>query len=584
MVSQVGASFAFGIKDVIAELSAFVGSYVPATADLVSIGIAVVGVTLAYMAVKLAFFLAIAGSYRAYYALRSCFKASVERVDFSRTVLDSQVYQVAMAKPAEVAAMAHSASRVQEAQPFKEPVDVILTRVKYDENGPYYPTTIDNVRCKIRVSIPLSTLPSPPTETGGKEAALPTSSIPVPAEQPIWQVQVVVGDQVIGFGIRVRADTLLLTRHEYEILVGQPEIYIQRKEKKIKIEANTPIGKFPQSSDLFAIRVKSADFGALGVKVAPIGFGIAGPIQIYGNNEVMQPCVSFGRLSRGEAKGIFEHNCWTRKGTSGAAVVQGNRVIAIHTGAETNLSANLATTLRYLPVYLGETVNVGKLQESYFDDKAYDRDDERQEMMDKIHSFEMEMRRNKRFEDAEFWDEIWSDVAGGYYGDQLMAKDELNERLDRLKADEATRADIHAYYHTQSGRGISKKKAKYIESDIKGARSSPSTLTSGLRAPNRPSSTESDSSTLGTPPQSAPPPSLLRLQSLGARARSDRRGRLNDLETTQSAKPSSSGSPQGELKPSSSASDTNQQGLYRPAVAAAMASRKHKKPQPSSTR
>jgi len=519
---------------------------------------------------------------RFYDLVRVKFGSISESLNLTERVKTSTAYEIATTPAFETVALGKNLARVVEANP--PPLEMVLSNnIKYDAKGPFVVEMIGGKEIVIRISMDTmlklqginKTVSLLPNETGGKEAALPTSSSPHPSEMPSWQVAVVTEDRPIGFGVRVRSNVLLVTRHEYDIMVSCPVLYLQGRTTKIQLKDLKPTGKFPLASDLFALEVGPSVFGSIGTKVAPLGVPIAGPAAVFGNDNLGIPSVSFGSLHRDpSATGILYHNCWTKKGTSGAAIIQNGRIVGLHTGSNDNATVNVATSIRYLPVYLGEAMssNTKKVNETYFKDDTYDRDYEREQMLDRLVGLEKTLRSEKS-EYASLADDIWSDINEHRYGAALMDQDELEEKLERLNAGTSTQQEIRDYYNKQSGSKVSKKALKKFESDdIKGASSEKSRTTPGK--PVSPSVMASASSTSAKHVRFNQPRSQRKVSQSSASDEEELDESSTQPPRIQSRKPSSSASLQEAPTPSSTPSNSKPDGLSRPDVAAQMASAK----------
>jgi hypothetical protein len=223
--------------------------------------------------------------------------------------------------------------------------------------------------------------------------------------------------------------------------------------------------QFVETADLVSLKINPGVFSALGVRVAKMGFATPGPVLVYSRNELGQSIVSTGRIQKSVTKrtGILGHSCYTQPGSSGAALVQDGHVVGIHTGANTEKTENQATSLRYFKTRL-----LGKSEESYFEDNKFDLDDANERLLEKIQAYQVAHTSDREIFEAA--DDLWSEIERLRYGPGIYDADEIDQRLARINAGEATEKDVRDYLHKQSGVAFSSKKnpAKGKESaDIK---------------------------------------------------------------------------------------------------------------------
>lgn len=271
---------------------------------------------------------------------------------------------------------------------------VVADRLGFDVDGPFLLTDIGGQTVRIRVDAlqlsqavmrPSSSYPSPQNETCGKEAKLLDSLRPTAGEMPKSQISLLVNGVHMGFGIRVKEDVLLLTAHQADQLDEYPgEVAIAYNGKQRLLEPRPRrIGAFPRASDLAAYRIPANMFSMLGCGVAKLGHVLSGMATISIFDDIGETVSCLGRLQRSDFKGVVEHTCWTIKGSSGAALTQNGRVVALHTGADpTGKQRNLATSMRYLETYLGEPKIVFEedAKESYFENDRFDVDPEAEKL------------------------------------------------------------------------------------------------------------------------------------------------------------------------------------------------------------
>lgn len=491
----------------------------------------------------------------------------------------------------EARAFHHALSVAKE--PTRSVTEIVLEhgRIAFDTDGPYYPANINGQEVVIRlnpnviVAMTSLTKPVPPAnETAGKEAALTTSRAPREAAMPPSQLMVKYEGRVIGFATRIGPDTLLLTQHEIDTMRAcTGPLFLATANAEIPLSKIEQTGDFPNGSDLAAIKLGTGFFSALSCKVATLSVPVQGPATIHTLDDLGRPVLAWGALERDPAhSGILRHTCWTKPGTSGAPVWQNGRIVAVHTGTNPDKTTNLATSTRYVSAYLG----LGE-KETYWADDSYDRDDNRDHLIEQVE----ELERKYRFGDskdlglAEEADALWTDIRDSRYQEIITSKEEMVERLERLNAGTALQHEIMERLYGQAGtRNMSKKNArKYgLETgDIKGPSTSTSATTLGKMGKSTLKGVASKSSAV-LPPSEAPKteekvaslPTTAQIDAMVAAAVSKA---LMEKQSTPSDKPSSSVSRPAEPAPSSPHSSIKPKGLYRPQVADSILSRKASK-------
>lgn len=327
-------------------------------------------------------------------------------------------------------------------------VTITADRLGFDNDGPFLVTDIAGRTVRIRVDAaqlsqatmrPSLSLPSSQIETSGKEAKLLDALRPTAGEMPKSQISLLIDGVHMGFGVRVKEDVLLLTAHQADQLDAFPgEIAIAYGEKQRPLEPRPRrIGSFPRTSDLAAYRIPANMFSMLGCGVAKLGHVLSGVATVSVFDDIGMPVSCMGRLQRSEHVGIVEHTCWTIKGSSGAAVTQNGKVVALHTGADpAGKQRNLATSVRYLEQYLGEPKIVFEedAKESYFANDRFDVDPEAEKLSRILHEYAAKhaIGPHKNHDLYEAANDLASEVQELRFSSGFLEMEEINALMDQL--------------------------------------------------------------------------------------------------------------------------------------------------------
>lgn len=457
-------------------------------------------------------------------------------------------------------------------------IDLSTSVVQYDALlGPHARITVNGIETVVRLN-PLNHAVSlsPPIETGGKEAVLLSSVTPQPAQPPSSQVSITLGGKHHGWAVRIDSKTLLTTKHQLDqVLTYAGTVCMERGGKQIPLDRSKlhPVGRFPSSSDQAAFSLEPGTFSAIGVTVAKRAAPISGQFQLFTHNDMAQSVLCVGTMQRSEGSNlIFVHNGWSKPGTSGAPIWQGDRVVAIHTGSNAQATENYATSMTYVDQYLNPLADV---KESFYADGNHSRDLASEKLVERLLKEEFSHRNARNMELATVLDDLSSEIQERRYNGSLYARDQVEDLLQRSKLDDLTQDEIKTYLYGQSGtRGMSKKNLKkfgVLESDIKGDSRLSSAATSSSKAATP---TPKDSKPLVEPAPSEPVPERPRAPSLTV---SDIKKLITEAIQESLAKPSPTPPPTETLMQSSAPSSSSTGGLHRPEIAASMVSEKASK-------